>query len=96
MFRQRHPFSPHVLAELWVLQGPNAESRRQVESLQPATADGPMRLDPGDAHEALLLADALQLDEIAALGCLQTAHDEVRRLRCSLPRPRPVAGLTAL
>ena len=65
-------------AKLRMLQGPNAESRRQVESLQPATADGPMRLDPGDAHEALLLADALQLDELVALGCLQAAHDEVR------------------
>ena len=71
-------------AKLCVLQGPNAESRRQVESLQPATADGPMRLDPGDAHEALLLADAVQLDELVALGCLQAAHDEVRLL-LSLP-----------
>ncbi|KAK9838304.1 hypothetical protein WJX81_003260 [Elliptochloris bilobata] len=57
-------------------QGPNAQSRREVESLHPATAEGRLRLDPADAHEALLLADELQLDELIALACLEAAHTE--------------------
>ncbi len=59
-------------------QGPNAESRRQVDSLHPVTPEGRVRLDPADAHEVLLLSDELQLDELLALRCLEAAHAEAR------------------
>lgn len=61
-----------------VLQGPDAQSRREVQSLHPSVPEGRLRLDPEDAQEALLLSDELQINEIAALAWLQAAHNEVR------------------
>jgi hypothetical protein len=43
----------------------------------PLTPRGHIRLDANDIQEIILLSDELRLDELLALQCLVTGHDEV-------------------
>jgi hypothetical protein len=47
-----------------------------VESCNPSTPQGRIRLDASDVREVLLLSEELKLDELQSLLCLLTAHDE--------------------
>jgi hypothetical protein len=62
-------------------QPPSPTSRAEVATLNPQTPLGRLRLDAGDAAQVCLLSDELRLDEVAALVCLVSAQDEVRRGR---------------
>ena len=75
--RARPPLPPAALPP--APQGPSAESRAAVQSGKPATPAGVVVLDPEpDVREVLLLADEMQLDEVLAVLCVQTALQEVR------------------